>query len=118
MAARFFQVELPLLLSPDSRSPDSLSVITTASSVQKGETLEDTIKTLQNYVDVIVQRHPEVGSAARAAAVANVPIINAGDGANEHPTQALLDLFCIQSEMGSIDGLHIAMVGDLKVRPA
>ena len=83
------------------------------SSVAKGETLEDTIHILNGYADVIVIRHKEVGSARRAAAVSRVPIINAGDGAGQHPTQALLDLYTIRKEIGSIDGLRIAMVGDL-----
>lgn len=83
------------------------------SSVAKGETLEDTIRILNGYADVIVIRHKEVGSAKRAAAVSRVPIINAGDGAGQHPTQALLDLYTIRKEIGKIDGLRIAMVGDL-----
>lgn len=91
-----------------------LPVTSGTSSAQKGETLEDTVRTVQNFVDVIVVRHPEIGSAARAAAVAKVPVINCGDGANEHPTQALLDLFTIRSTQGKIDGLDIVMVGDLK----
>lgn len=84
------------------------------SSVSKGETLGDTMRTLEQYADVIVLRHPVIGSAAEAAAAANVPVLNAGDGAGEHPTQALLDLFTIQDELGTIDGLKIAMVGDLR----
>jgi carbamoyl-phosphate synthase/aspartate carbamoyltransferase/dihydroorotase/carbamoyl-phosphate synthase/aspartate carbamoyltransferase len=84
------------------------------SSVSKGETLADTIRTLEQYADVIVLRHPDLGSAQVAADYANVPVINAGDGAGEHPTQALLDLFTIQEELGAIDGLKIAMVGDLR----
>jgi aspartate carbamoyltransferase catalytic subunit len=83
------------------------------SSVAKGETLEDTIRILNGYADVIVIRHKEVGSAKRAAAVSRVPVINAGDGAGQHPTQALLDLYTILKEIGAIDGLRIAMVGDL-----
>ena len=83
------------------------------SSVAKGETLEDTIQIMNGYADVIVIRHHEVGAAKRAAAVSRVPIINAGDGAGQHPTQALLDLYTILKEIGSIDGLRIAMVGDL-----
>jgi aspartate carbamoyltransferase catalytic subunit len=83
------------------------------SSVAKGETLEDTIRILNGYADVIVIRHYEVGSAKRAAAVSRVPVINAGDGAGQHPTQALLDLYTIRKEIGSINGLRIAMVGDL-----
>jgi carbamoyl-phosphate synthase/aspartate carbamoyltransferase/dihydroorotase/carbamoyl-phosphate synthase/aspartate carbamoyltransferase len=84
------------------------------SSVSKGETLEDTIVTLGQYADAIVLRHPEVGAAARAAAVSPVPVINAGDGAGEHPTQALLDLFTIQEECGGrLDELNVTFVGDL-----
>lgn len=84
------------------------------SSVAKGETLEDTIRTLGQYADAIVLRHPEVGTSALAASVSNVPIINAGDGIGEHPTQALLDLYTIISEFGAIDRLTITLVGDLK----
>ncbi len=84
------------------------------SSVSKGETLADTVRTLEQYSDVIVLRHPEMGSAQVAADYASVPVINAGDGAGEHPTQALLDLFTIREELGTIDGLKIAMVGDLR----
>lgn len=84
------------------------------SSVSKGESLPDTMRTLEAYADVIVLRHPEVGSAELAAKYARKPIINAGDGIGEHPTQALLDLFTIQQELGRIDGLTITMVGDLK----
>jgi aspartate carbamoyltransferase catalytic subunit len=83
------------------------------SSMIKGETLEDSIRVISSYGDVIVMRHYEVGAAARAAAVSQVPILNAGDGAGEHPTQALLDLYTIQKELGTIDGISIAMVGDL-----
>jgi aspartate carbamoyltransferase catalytic subunit len=83
------------------------------SSVAKGETLEDTVRILNGYADVLVIRHYEVGSAKRAAAVSRIPVINAGDGAGQHPTQALLDLYTIYKEIGSIDGLRIAMVGDL-----
>ena len=83
------------------------------SSVAKGETLEDTVRILNGYADVLVIRHYEVGSAKRAASVSRIPIINAGDGAGQHPTQALLDLYTIHKEIGSIDGLRIAMVGDL-----
>ncbi|MEA4813067.1 MAG: aspartate carbamoyltransferase [Anaerolineaceae bacterium] len=84
------------------------------SSVSKGETLIDSMITLEQYADVIVLRHPEIGSAAQAAKYVKAPIINAGDGAGEHPTQALLDLYTIQRELGKIDGLKIAMVGDLR----
>jgi len=84
------------------------------SSVSKGESLPDTIRTLEQYSDVIVLRHPEVGAARVAAEYSSVPVINAGDGPGEHPTQALLDLYTIQQELGRIDGLKIAMVGDLR----
>ena len=84
------------------------------SSVSKGETLIDSIFTLEQYCDVIVLRHPEIGSSATAAKYAHVPIINAGDGAGEHPTQALLDLYTIKTELGQIDGLKVAMIGDLR----
>jgi len=84
------------------------------SSVSKGESLPDTIRTLECYADVIVLRHPEMGSAALAAQYARKPLINAGDGAGEHPTQALLDLFTISEELKRLDGLTITMVGDLK----
>ena len=84
------------------------------SSSSKGETLEDTIKVMNSYADVIVMRHPEIGAADRAAAVSKVPIINAGDGAGQHPTQALLDLYTIEREVGKIDGIHVAIVGDVR----
>ncbi len=84
------------------------------SSVTKGESLADTVRTLECYADVIVLRHPETGSAAIAANAARKPIINAGDGIGEHPTQALLDLFTIREELGGIDGLTVTMLGDLK----
>ncbi len=84
------------------------------SSVSKGETLADTIRTLEQYADVIVLRHPKIGAAQVAADYADVPVINAGDGAGEHPTQALLDLFTIREELGHVDGLRVAMVGDLR----
>jgi aspartate carbamoyltransferase len=86
----------------------------TYSSVSKGESLPDTIKTLESYSDAIVIRHPEKGSAAEAAAAAAKPVINAGDGPGEHPTQALLDAFTILEEMGKLDGLTVTMLGDLK----
>jgi aspartate carbamoyltransferase catalytic subunit len=83
------------------------------SSAAKGETLEDTIRIVSGYADVIVLRHYEEGAAKRAAAASSVPVINAGDGPGQHPTQALLDLYTIRDEIGHIDGLRIAMVGDL-----
>jgi aspartate carbamoyltransferase len=84
------------------------------SSVSKGESLPDTVRTLECYADVIVLRHPEVGSAALAAKYAKKPVINAGDGVGEHPTQALLDSLTIKEELGHIDGLTVTMLGDLK----
>ncbi len=84
------------------------------SSVTKGESLPDTVRTLESYADVIVLRHPEVGSAAIAAHYCEKPVINAGDGVGEHPTQALLDLFTIEEDHRRVDGLTVAMVGDLK----
>ena len=83
------------------------------SSAAKGETLEDTIRIVGGYADVIVLRHSEEGAARRAAAVSSVPVINAGDGPGQHPTQALLDLYTIRDELSRIDGVHVAMVGDL-----
>ncbi|MFN2463914.1 MAG: aspartate carbamoyltransferase [Candidatus Dormibacteria bacterium] len=83
------------------------------SSVAKGETLEDTIRIVSGYCDVLVLRHSEVGASRRASMISTVPVINAGDGPGQHPTQALLDLYTIEKERGAIDGLKIAMVGDL-----
>lgn len=84
------------------------------SSLYKGETVQDTINVIGQYVDIIAMRHPEQGSAEQAASVSPVPFINGGDGPGEHPTQGLLDLYTIQKERGALDGAHIAMVGDLK----
>ncbi len=84
------------------------------SSVAKGETLIDTVRTLECYSDVIVLRHPETGAAATAARYLRKPLINAGDGTGEHPTQALLDLFTIQEELGRLEGLNVTLLGDLK----
>jgi aspartate carbamoyltransferase catalytic subunit len=85
-----------------------------ASSVAKGESLADTIRTIENYADIIVLRHPQEGSAQWAAEVSKVPIINAGDGAGRHPTQTLLDLSTIRRSQGCLDKLNIAMLGDLR----
>jgi len=84
------------------------------SSVSKGETLNDTIRTVNNYCDLIVMRHPIEGSARFASEIATVPIINAGDGANQHPSQTLLDLYSIRKTQGTLENLNIFMVGDLK----
>jgi aspartate carbamoyltransferase catalytic subunit len=85
-----------------------------SSSVKKGESLNDTILTVSNYSDLIVMRHPREGSARYASEVSPVPIINAGDGANQHPTQTLLDLYSIRKTQGTLEDLHITFVGDLK----
>src|SRR5512133_2295685 len=85
-----------------------------SSSVSKGETLNDTIRTVSNYCDLIVMRHPIEGSARFASEIAPVPIINAGDGANQHPSQTLLDMYSIRKTQGTLDNLNIFMVGDLK----
>ncbi|MGB0606752.1 MAG: aspartate carbamoyltransferase [Candidatus Latescibacterota bacterium] len=83
------------------------------SSAAKGETLEDTIRVVAGYADVIVLRHFESGASQRAAEVAGIPVINAGDGAGQHPTQSLLDMYTIRREVGQIDSISIALVGDL-----
>ncbi len=85
-----------------------------STSVKKGESLRDTILTVANYSDLIVMRNPVEGSARFASEISSVPLINAGDGANQHPTQTLLDLYSIRKTQGTLDNLHIAMVGDLK----
>jgi aspartate carbamoyltransferase catalytic subunit len=85
-----------------------------SSSATKGETLRDTIKMVCNYADLIVMRHPLEGSARFASEVSSVPVINAGDGANQHPTQTLLDLYSIRKTQGTLENLNIFMVGDLK----
>ena len=83
-------------------------------SVQKGESLHDTIVMVASYSDLIVMRNPKEGSARYASEVSNVPLINAGDGANQHPTQCMLDLYSIRKTQGTLENLNIAMVGDLK----
>ena len=83
-------------------------------SVKKGENLADTVRTVENYADVIALRHPLEGAARLAAEFSKVPILNGGSGAEEHPTQALLDLYTMKKEKGKVDGLKIAMVGDLR----
>ena len=95
-------------------SADTMSIKAAGSSVDKGESLKDTALTLGAYdPDVIVLRHPDQGAAARAAAVSDVPVINGGDGRGQHPTQALLDLYTIREHVGPLDGLHVAIVGDV-----
>ncbi|MCP3682718.1 MAG: aspartate carbamoyltransferase [bacterium] len=83
-------------------------------STAKGETLNDTMKVIEGFCDVIVMRHPEEGSAKIAADAVHIPIINGGDGANEHPTQTMLDLFTIKKSKGKLEGLNIGFLGDLK----
>lgn len=85
----------------------------TNSSARKGETIEDTIKTLQGYCDAVIMRHSADDSAQRAVSVAKVPILNAGSGKAEHPTQSLLDLYTIRQKRGKIDGVKVAILGDL-----
>jgi len=85
-----------------------------SSSVSKGETLHDTIKMVSNYADMIIMRHPLEGSARYASEVSSVPVINAGDGANQHPSQTLLDMYSIIKTQGSLDNINLFMVGDLK----
>lgn len=87
---------------------------TKATSVSKGESLHDTILIVANYADIIAMRHPVEGSARLASELSSVPVINGGDGANQHPTQTLLDLYSIKKAHGKISNLNIAMVGDLK----
>jgi carbamoyl-phosphate synthase/aspartate carbamoyltransferase len=91
-----------------------VSINKLTSSIAKGESFADTVRTLAAYSDCLVLRHPEIGSASAAAKVAKIPVINAGDGVGEHPTQALLDVYTIREELGSVNGLTITMVGDLK----
>ncbi len=92
----------------------SVAEAKTSSSAAKGETIYDSGRMLESYADVIAQRHPANGSARALADAASVPVINAGDGTGEHPTQALLDLYTIEREKGTLDGLTVAMIGDLK----
>ena len=91
-----------------------LNISTTGTSVKKGETLQDTMRCIECYTDALVLRHPEAGSVPRISKYLSKPLLNAGDGTREHPTQALLDAFTIKSERGSLDGIRIAMLGDLK----
>ena len=85
-----------------------------SSSVSKGETLHDTIKMVSNYADLIIMRHPLEGSARYASEISDVPVINAGDGANQHPSQTLLDMYSIKKTQGRLDDINLFLVGDLK----
>ncbi len=119
MAALFFEPSTRTRLSFETamhRLGGSVVGFSSAesTSVAKGETLADTIHTVDQYADVIAMRHPAVGSAKTAADVAKAPVLNGGDGAGQHPTQALLDAFTMQAERGKIDGSTIVLCGDLK----
>jgi aspartate carbamoyltransferase catalytic subunit len=95
-------------------SADTMSIKASGSSVDKGESLKDTALTLGAYdPDVIVIRHPQIGAAQLVAAVTKAHVVNAGDGKHQHPTQALLDLYTLQEEFGRLEGLHVAIVGDV-----
>ncbi len=121
------QILASLFLEPSTRTRLSFEsamlrlgggVVTVAdpktSSASKGESLHDTIKMVEGYADLIVLRHPQIGAAEQAAAATDKPIFNAGDGAGQHPTQSLLDLYTIEKEKGTAEGLTIALAGDLK----
>lgn len=119
VASLFFEPSTRTKLSFDtavSRLGGSLIGFSNASSssTSKGETLSDTIKTVANYADLIIMRHPLEGAARLASEVSKVPVINAGDGANQHPTQTLLDLYSIKKTQGTLENLNILLVGDLK----
>jgi len=119
LASLFFEPSTRTRLSFETAMQRLGGLVVTAdglqfSSLYKGETIEDTMKVVSQYADIICMRHPEAGSADTAASASDVPFINAGDGPGQHPTQALLDLYTIQKERGEIDGVHVAMVGDLK----
>ena len=120
MAVLFFEASTRTRLSFESAmlrlggSVLGFADVTTSSAGVKGETLADTIRTVERYADVIVIRHPLDGSARVAAEFSTVPVINAGSGAEEHPTQALLDLYSIKKMKGKIDGLSISLCGDLR----
>ena len=119
MAALFFEPSTRTRMSFESAMQKlggnciSISEART-SAIEKGESLADTIRTIENYCDIIVLRHSQDGSARMAAEVASIPVINGGSGGEEHPTQALLDLYTIRRELGKIDGLNIALLGDLR----
>src|SRR3989304_2454156 len=85
-----------------------------ATSIHKGETFSDTIRIMDSYADVLIMRHPQSGAAKAAADVAEIPVINAGDGPNQHPTQTMLDLYTMMKEGGKLDGITVAFMGDLK----
>ncbi len=119
MASLFFEPSTRTRLSFESAASQLGAKIVgftdaSSSSVKKGETLKDTIMMVSNYADIIVMRHPKEGSSRYASEVSSVPVLNAGDGANQHPTQCLLDLYSIRKTQGTLDNLHVAFIGDLK----
>ena len=119
LAALFYEPSTRTRLSFESAMARLGGAVISAEGVQfsslyKGESIEDTVRMASGYADIIAMRHPEQGSADKAASVASVPFINAGDGPGQHPTQALLDLYTIKKERGKVDEIHIAMVGDLR----
>jgi aspartate carbamoyltransferase catalytic subunit len=119
MAALFFEPSTRTRLSFEAAMHRvGGQIITVAdpktSSAAKGESLADSVRTVEGYADVIVMRHPRKGSAQEAANAVGVPVINGGDGAGQHPTQALLDVYTIQKEKGTVEGLTVALAGDLK----
>lgn len=119
MASCFFEASTRTRLSFESASLRSGGNVIGFSndsslSTKKGESLQDTIRVMSDYADVLVIRHPKEGSARLAADIAKVPVINAGDGANQHPTQTLIDLFSIRETQGQLNDLSVAVVGDLK----
>jgi len=118
LATLFFEPSTRTKLSFQSAALRSgmeyIDFLTETSSVKKGETFVDTIKTVCGYADILVIRHPKEGSAKLAAVVSDKPVINGGDGGNQHPTQTLIDLYTMKKEKGKIAGLNVSMVGDLK----
>ena len=119
LASLFYEPSTRTRLSFESAMQRLGGMVITAdgfqfSSLYKGESIEDTMEMVSKYADIIAMRHPEQGSAEKAAGAGSIPFINAGDGPGQHPTQALLDLYTIAKEKKKIDGLHVAMVGDLR----
>ncbi len=119
MAAMFYEASTRTRMSFESamkrlKGEVIAMVGTSGTSVEKGETLADTAKVMARYSDIIVMRHPMEGAARYVADQVDIPVVNAGDGANQHPTQSLLDLYTIKKAQGTLDGLNLALVGDLK----
>jgi aspartate carbamoyltransferase catalytic subunit len=118
LATLFFEASTRTKLSFQSAALRSgmryIDFLPETSSLKKGESFEDTIKTVMGYADVLVVRHPKEGSARLAADVSNKPVVNGGDGANQHPTQTLIDLYSIRKCKGRIKGLNVTLLGDLK----